>query len=86
MLQRPAKKRAKDRARERRARQRDGVEHDLTVRTHTARLTRALRAARRVEGRDFPEGDLTRPEIEIELLELVETFVEGWIGAKKPYA
>jgi hypothetical protein len=87
MLQRPptTAKSASKRGAERRARQRDGIKHDLIVRTHTARLTRALRAARRAEGRDFPEGDLTRREIESELAEVVEAFVERWIG-KKPHA
>jgi hypothetical protein len=70
---------------ERRARRRAGIAFDLTVRTHTRRLTAALRAATRAEGRDFPDGNLTRPELESALDTLVTTFVTRWLGpdAKK---
>ena len=85
MLQRTTAKSAKVRSDERRQRQRVGIKHVLAVKTNTKRLIAALRAARRAEGHTLPEGDLTRREIESELNEVVEAFVERWIG-KKPHA
>jgi hypothetical protein len=81
MLDRPPST-AAIRARARRARQRDGIRWDLRVRVPTRRLVTAMRVSNPAVG----ELD-TKGAVETELTEVVEAFVERWIGpAKKPHA
>jgi hypothetical protein len=76
MLHRPPTSAAL-RAREKRARRRDGVEHDLRVRVPTRRLVAALRAA------NPGAGPLdTRETLEAELASVVEGFINRWVGNK----
>jgi hypothetical protein len=66
------------RARERRARQRRGIDRILHVKLPTRRLIVALRAA------NPAVGDLdTRTAIEAELQSVVEAFIERWVGPAK---
>ena len=77
MLDRPPT-RAAVRARERRARLRDGVLHDLVVRVPTRRLVAAMKAA------NPAVGDLdTREAIEAELHEIAVAFMDRWLSPAK---
>jgi hypothetical protein len=78
MLHRPPSPAAL-RARERRARLRAGVTHDLRVRVPTRRLVAAMRAA----NPRLPESELTAAEIETELDAIVLAFIERWVGPAK---
>jgi uncharacterized membrane protein YebE (DUF533 family) len=82
MLQRRSRSPAAIRARARRARQRAGIEFDLTTRTHTRRLVAAMHAAARADGRRL-DDDMTRAAIERELTAIAESFVARWIGPAK---
>ena len=64
------------RSRERRARQRVGIDRDYKIRVNTRRLLRALRLAEP----SLPAGELGTEIIERELNALVEKFVVNWIG------
>jgi hypothetical protein len=79
MLDRPSG--AAARARERRARQRAGISHDLRVRVPTRRLVAAMREANPC----LPDGDWTTAEIEAELETIVLAFIQRWLE-KKPHA
>jgi hypothetical protein len=63
------------RSRERRARQRRGIERDLKVRVPTRRLRAAMQA------RNPDVGSLdTREAMEAELTAIVENWIARWIG------
>jgi hypothetical protein len=68
------------RARERRARQRAGIECDLRVRVPTRRLVAAMRAA----NPRLRDGELSPAEIEAELEAIVLAFVDRWL-LKNPH-
>jgi hypothetical protein len=76
------------RARARRARQRNGVDFDIRLRTNTRRLIAMLRASARTEGKSILKSDKpSRAETEREANVFVEVIVARWIGpAKKPHA
>jgi hypothetical protein len=74
------------RARERRARQRAGVQWDLRVRTSTKRLVAALKALKAARGDAVGPLD-TKAALEAELGEVIEAFCARWLGPeKKPHA
>ena len=79
MLQRPTAKTARVRAVERRQRQRDGIAHVLRVARNTKRLTAMLRAFAEAR-RPFPEGELTKAELETELDAFLAEVEVRWIG------
>jgi len=82
MLQRPTKpkpKSARARAAERRQRQRDGIAHVLAVKRNTKRLTTMLRAFAQAR-RPFPEGQLSKAELEVELDAFLAEVEVRWVG------
>jgi hypothetical protein len=77
---------AADRARARRARQRDGIRWDLHVRTNTRRLVAAMKALKAARGDAVGPLD-TKAAVEAELGEMVEELVTRWLGpANFPHA
>jgi hypothetical protein len=64
------------RSRERRKRQKAGIDRDYKIRVNTRRLLRALRLAEP----SLPGGELTTEQIEIELNQIIERFCTGWLG------
>lgn len=64
------------RSRERRARQKVGIDRDYKIRTHTRRLITALRLAEP----SLPAGELTTAQIEGELNQIIDCFVVDWLG------
>jgi hypothetical protein len=75
MLKRPDPSPAARRARDRRARQRTGIERDLKLRVPTRRLRAAMQAAN-------PDAGMldTREALEAELAAVIDAWIVRWLG------